>query len=89
MLNPDLEILNSFRDRFAYYLDCQLTTVEEMARNKSKSASEASEFTRQILVAQYMLIDARIYGVNLFNSRAKYIISKHDDSVEDWANSLK
>jgi hypothetical protein len=86
MLNPDLEILNSFRDRFAYYLDCQLTTVEEMARNKSKSASE---FNRQILVAQYMLIDARIYGVNLFNSKAKYIISKHDDSVEDWANSLK
>lgn len=73
--------LDSFKSRFAYYLDCQLATIEHMSMLKRKPITE---LRRHVEIAEKMLLDAKIYDVNLTGTRGKIISEQYEGCIWVW-----
>lgn len=78
--------LDGLKSRLAYYIDCQLATVEYMASLKRKPINE---FRRHVEIAEKMLVDAKVYGVDLAGTRGAIVAEKHDGYVWAWVATLQ
>ena len=73
--------LDSFKSRFAYYIDCQLATIERMSMLKRKPINE---LRRHVEIAEKMLLDAKIYDVDLAGTRGKIISEQYEGCIWVW-----
>ena len=67
-------------DALAYITDCNLATVESMAK---KSKRRKFEFNRQISIAQTAVDWMQQMGVDMSSTRAEEVIKS--GSVQKWA----
>jgi len=82
MLGEDVSNIN---EAFAYALDCNLATVEHMATLKRKSATE---YTRQIAIAQLMVDWSREFNIDCSRTRLDDV-DFAGGAVARWAESVE
>lgn len=70
---------------YAYILDCNLATVDDMAMKKSR---KKVEFARQISIAQTALDWAIEMGVDVSTTRGDDVMNKFNGSVDAYAKDI-
>lgn len=76
----------STEQALSYLTDCTLATVCDLAMKKS---APKSELKRQISMAQTALDAMKRFNVDFKGTRAEDVCTKHNGSVEAWAETFK